>query len=257
MHSSWEGLNISVSFHLRYFCRFLIRALNKQRRYCLQTIPFEFYLDSTACWERGFEAFTKALWLPRQYRSIKLVDTHLIIPTLTQEAPIYPGHQRIPLSRSVWRWEGAATHPPCLVFKICTEFPIYHGVVSVNYTGDEKPERVKAASILPFWYLPEYSCRGFFLVPTAVQACNDESFFFLFWKFRLLLLWEPLALMWCFQNHTTLVAWAVDLGEGASCCCRIQAAFASHPCSPSLLSALEDVSRQSFYGGCNRPVFKR
>lgn len=178
MHSSWEGLNISVSFHLRYFCRFLIRALNKQRRYCLQTIPFEFYLDSTACWERGFEAFTKALWLPRQYRSIKLVDTHLIIPTLTQEAPIYPGHQRIPLSRSVWRWEGAATHPPCLVFKICTEFPIYHGVVSVNYTGDEKPERVKAASILPFWYLPEYSRRGFFLVPTAVQACNDESFFF-------------------------------------------------------------------------------
>lgn len=179
MHSSWEGLNISVSFHLRYFCRFLIRALNKQRRYCLQTIPFEFYLDSTACWERGFEAFTKALWLPRQYRSIKLVDTHLIILTLTQEAPIYPGHQRIPLSRSVWRWEGAPTHPPWLVFKICTEFPIYHGVVSVNYTGDEKPERVKAASILPFWYLPEYSRRVFFfLVPTAIEACNDESFFF-------------------------------------------------------------------------------
>lgn len=206
MHSSWEGLNISVSFHLRYFCRFPIRALNKQRRYCLQTIPFEFYLDSTACWERGFEAFTKALWLPRQYRSIKLVDTHLIIPTLTQEAPIYPGHQRIPLSRSVWRWEGAPTHPPCLVFKICTEFPIYHGVVSVNYTGDEKPERVKAASILPFWYLPEYSCRGFFLVPTAVQACNDESFFFFCSGSSDFSSYESLWL-WCDVSRTALLLW--------------------------------------------------
>lgn len=112
MHSSWEGLNISVSSHLKYSCRFLIRALNKQRRCCLQTIPFEFYLDSTACWERGFEAFTRALWLPRQYRSIKLVDTYLIILSLTQEAPIYPGHQRIPLSRSIWGRRGHLPTPP-------------------------------------------------------------------------------------------------------------------------------------------------
>ena len=111
MHGSWEGLNISVSFHLKYSCRFLIRAFNKQRRCCLQTIPFTFYLDSTACWERGFEGFTRALWLPRQYRSIKLVDTYLIILPLTQEAPIYPGHQRIPLSRSNW---GRRGHLPTL-----------------------------------------------------------------------------------------------------------------------------------------------
>lgn len=89
----------------------LNQALNIQRRCCLQTIPFEFYLAPTACWERGCEAFTRALWLPRQCRSIKLVDTHLIILSLAQEAPSYPGHQRIPLSRSIWERRG---HLPTL-----------------------------------------------------------------------------------------------------------------------------------------------
>lgn len=37
-HSSWEGLNISVSFHLKYSCRFLIKALNKEGTVCRQSL---------------------------------------------------------------------------------------------------------------------------------------------------------------------------------------------------------------------------
>jgi len=50
-------------------------------------------------------------------------------------------------------------------------------VVSVNYTGDEKAGRVKAASILPFWYLPEYSCTVFFLFPDLLKCVIMRAFF--------------------------------------------------------------------------------
>lgn len=51
--------------------------------------------------------------LLRQYRLIKLVYTHLMILSLTQEAPMYPGHQRISLSGSVWG--GGGTYSPSLI----------------------------------------------------------------------------------------------------------------------------------------------
>ena len=125
-------------------------------------------------------------------------------------------------------------------------------MVSVNYTGDEKPGRVKAASILPFWYLPEYSCRVFFLFPDLLKHVMMRAFFFV-------------------EVQTSHIMRAscsdVMLPELHSCSlgkekdCLALAEYREHlqvvGVSPSLLSASEDVSKQSFYGECNRPMLKR
>lgn len=136
--------------------------------------------------------------------------------------------------------EGAPTHPLCLVFTIGTEFPIYHGVVSINYMGDEKPGRVKAASILPFWYLPEYSCR---VLLCFAQACNDKRGFF------------------CgssdFLYHESLLpqrdvsrSALLQSGErkGLSCSCRIQRAFASCQCFPQSLQHWKMLASKALTG---------
>lgn len=224
----WEGLDISVSFHLKCSCRFLIRALRKQRC-CLQAIPFEFYLDSTACGERRFEAFTRALWICRQYRSIKLVHTYLIILSLTPEAPVYPGHQRIPLSRSFWGRRGHLPTLPVQYSKFALNFPSLMGCwVLITWVMRSEGGRRQHQS------RPSATCQNihaeFFLVPGSAQACNDESWLFFFFLFcgSSDFSYSESLLLWRGVSRTALL----QPGErkGLSLSCRIQRAFSSRRC---------------------------